>query len=57
MKRPDCQSSSNIGLARGQDATFQFCGGITGERDRAQSPFVVCCQQSNGALRKYAGFP
>jgi hypothetical protein len=56
MKSPDSQSPSNIWLARRENAPFQLCGGVTGERDSAQSSFIVRGQEPNGSFRKHSGF-
>ena len=56
MKSPDSQSPSNIWLASRENAIFQLSCRVTGERDGAQSSFIVRGQEPNGSFRKYSGF-
>jgi hypothetical protein len=56
MKCSDSQSPSNIRLARRKNAILQLICRVTGERDSAQSSFIVRGQEPNGSFRKYSGF-
>ncbi len=56
MKCSDSQSPSNIWLARRKNAILQLICRVTGERDSAQSSFIVSGQEPNGTFRKYSGF-